>query len=104
LPERDTTKEYLPSQDGDWSKHCHKHSCNAKSGIVGLETRKILFMGVRNKYSAVCNNLPAMIHQHTHAIKLGWLLLSHGDRHHCGGVWEVHSTAWGEVHKIYWWR
>jgi len=58
--------------DGGWSKHSHKHSYNAKSGvgiIVGLETRKILFMGVRNKYCAVCNYLPAVIHQHIHAIK-----------------------------------
>ena len=23
--------------------------------IIGLETQKILFMGVRNKYCAVCN-------------------------------------------------
>ncbi|XP_065907494.1 uncharacterized protein [Dysidea avara] len=45
--------------DGGWSKRAHKHSYNAKSGvgiIIGKETGKILFMGVRNKYCAVCHN------------------------------------------------
>ena len=45
--------------DGGWSKRTHKHSYNAKSGvgiIIGKETGKILFMGVRNKYCAVCSN------------------------------------------------
>jgi len=35
--------------DGGWSKRCHRHSYNAKSGvgiIIGKETVKILFMGV----------------------------------------------------------
>jgi len=44
--------------DGGWSKRAHKHSYNAKSGvgiIIGKQTRKILFMGVRNKYCAVCH-------------------------------------------------
>ena len=47
--------------DGGWSKRSHKHSYNAKCGvgiIIGLETQKILFMGVRNKYCAVCNQFP----------------------------------------------
>ncbi len=37
--------------DGGWSKRSHKHSYNAKSGvaiIIGAETRKILYIGVRN--------------------------------------------------------
>ena len=36
----------------------HKHSYNAKSGvgvIIGLETRKPLYIGVRNKYCIVCS-------------------------------------------------
>ena len=36
--------------DSGWSKCCHKHSNNAKSGvaiIIGLEARKILYLGVR---------------------------------------------------------
>ena len=43
--------------DGGWSKRSHKHSYNAKSGvgiIIGKETRKLLHIGVRNKYCAAC--------------------------------------------------
>ena len=43
--------------DGGWSKRSHKHSYNAKSGVAvifGSHTRKLLFMGVRNKFCAVC--------------------------------------------------
>ena len=39
--------------DGGWSKRAHKHSYNAKSGvgiIIGQETGKMLYLGVRNKY------------------------------------------------------
>ena len=43
--------------DGGWSKRAHKHSYNAKSGVAvifGSHTRKLLFMGVCNKFCAVC--------------------------------------------------
>ena len=43
--------------DGGWSKRSHKHSYNAKSGvgiIIGKETRKLLYIGVRNKYCTAC--------------------------------------------------
>jgi hypothetical protein len=43
--------------DGGWSKRSHKHSYNAKSGVAvifGSHTRKLLFIGVRNKFCAVC--------------------------------------------------
>ena len=43
--------------DGGWSKRTHRHSYNANSGvavIIGMETKKILFMGVRNKYCSTC--------------------------------------------------
>ena len=43
--------------DGGWSKRSHMHSYNAKSGvgvIFGLNTKRLLFMGVRNKYCSVC--------------------------------------------------
>ena len=39
--------------DGGWSKRSHKHSYNAKSGVAvifGIHTKKLLFLGVRNKY------------------------------------------------------
>ena len=43
--------------DAGWSKHSHKHSYNAKSGVgivVGMETKKLLHVGVKNKYCSVC--------------------------------------------------
>ena len=43
--------------DAGWSKRSHKHSYNAKSGvgiIVGMETKQLLHVGVRNKYCSVC--------------------------------------------------
>ena len=43
--------------DAGWSKRSHKHSYNAKSGVgivVGKETKKLLHVGVRNKYCSVC--------------------------------------------------
>ena len=43
--------------DGGWAKRSHKHSYNSLSGvaiIIGKETGKILFMGVRNKYCSSC--------------------------------------------------
>ena len=43
--------------NGGWSKQSHKHSYNAKSGVAvifGSHTRKLLFMGIRNKFCAVC--------------------------------------------------
>ncbi|VDI19230.1 Hypothetical predicted protein [Mytilus galloprovincialis] len=39
--------------DGGWSKRTHKHSYNAAGGvaiIIGKETKKLLHIGVRNKY------------------------------------------------------
>ena len=44
--------------DGGWSKRSHKHSYNANSGvgvIFGAVTKKLLYIGVRNKYCAVCS-------------------------------------------------
>ena len=43
--------------DGGWFKRCHKHSYIAKSGVAvifGQRMKKLLFVGVRNKYCAVC--------------------------------------------------
>ena len=44
--------------DGGWSKRTHKHSYNAAGGvatIIGKETKKLLHIGVRNKYCYLCN-------------------------------------------------
>ena len=43
--------------DGGWSKRSHRHSYNARSGVAvifGKETKKLLFLVVRNKYCSVC--------------------------------------------------
>lgn len=43
--------------DGGWSKRSHQHSYNAKSGVavvIGNVTKKLLYLGVRNKYCSVC--------------------------------------------------
>ena len=44
--------------DGGWSKRTHKHSYNAAGGvaiIIGKETKKLLHIGIRNKYCYVCS-------------------------------------------------
>ena len=44
--------------DGGWSKRSHEHSFNANSGvgvIFGATTKKLIYMGVKNKYCAVCS-------------------------------------------------
>ena len=44
--------------DAGWSKRSHKHSYNANSGvgvIFGATTKKLLHVGVRNKYCSVCS-------------------------------------------------
>jgi hypothetical protein len=43
--------------DGGWSHRSYGHRYTAKSGvaiIIGVHTKKILFMGVRNKYCSIC--------------------------------------------------
>jgi len=43
--------------DGGLSEWSHKHSYNTKSGvgiIIGASTKKILFIGVRNKFCSAC--------------------------------------------------
>ncbi|CAC5417656.1 unnamed protein product [Mytilus coruscus] len=44
--------------DGGWSKRTHKHSYNAAGCvaiIIGKETKKLLHIGVRNKYCYICS-------------------------------------------------
>ena len=58
--------------DGGWSKRSHKHSYNTKSGvaiIIGKETRKLLHIGVRNKYCAACTQC---IPKEKHACYKNW--------------------------------
>ena len=57
--------------DAGWSKRSHKHSYNANSGvgvIFGAHTKKLLFIGIRNKYCATCSvarnkNTPVPAHR-----------------------------------------
>ena len=44
--------------DGSWSTRSHGHRYSANSGmavIIGFETKKLLFLGVRNKCCTVCD-------------------------------------------------
>ena len=44
--------------DGGWSKRSHRHSYNARSGVAvifGKETKKLLYLAVRNKYCSICS-------------------------------------------------
>ena len=46
--------------DGGWSKRSHKHSYNAKSGvalIIGKQTNKLLYLGIRNKFCSICDRI-----------------------------------------------
>ena len=57
--------------DAGLSKRSHKHSYNANSGvdvIFGTHTKKLLFIGVRNKRCSTCsiakyNNAPLSAHK-----------------------------------------
>jgi len=60
--ERNDFHEEVPSitviTDGGWSKRTHKHSYNAAGGvaiIIGKATKKLLHIGVRNKYCYLYN-------------------------------------------------
>ena len=43
--------------NGGWSKRSHKHSFNAKSGValIGRNTNKLLYLGIRNKFCSICS-------------------------------------------------
>ena len=67
--------------DGGWSKRSHKHSYNAKSGVavIGLHTKRLLFLGVRNKYCSVCV-VAGETGTASHLLpQLEWFLLCHGE-------------------------
>ncbi|KAK4882011.1 hypothetical protein RN001_005330 [Aquatica leii] len=43
--------------DGGWSKRSYGHNYNAASGvavIIGRETKKVLYLGIRNKFCIIC--------------------------------------------------
>lgn len=46
--------------DGGWSNRSHGHRYTANSGVacvIGLRTKKLLYVGVRNKYCYMCQYL-----------------------------------------------
>ena len=68
--------------DGGWSKRTHKHSYNAMGGvgvIIGAETKKLLHIGIRNKYCCVCQR----------AESVG----CKAKEHECFKNWELSSQA-----------
>ena len=68
--------------DAGWSKRSHKHTYNANSGvgvIFGNATRRLLFIGVRNKYCSVCSIDVRKGEEVRH--------------HHCFKNWSGSSTA-----------
>ena len=66
--------------DGGWSKRTHKHSYNAMGGvgvIIGAETKKLLHIGVRNKYCYVCQRAENVgCKPHPHDCFKNWSLSS----------------------------
>ena len=68
--------------DAGWSKRTHKHSYNAKSGVAvifGVHTKKLLFLGVRNKYCSIC-----AVAEHKN---------QEPPKHHCYKNWNGSSVA-----------
>ncbi|KAJ8884997.1 hypothetical protein PR048_011193 [Dryococelus australis] len=63
--------------DGAWSTSSYKTKYNSLSGgyIIGYKTKKVLFIGVRNKYCTVCDiTLPQVqkvVFQLTNVPKIG---------------------------------
>ena len=88
--------------DGGWSKRSHKHSYNAKSGvgiIIGKETGKILYMGVRNKYCAVCSNASDGNPPPQHTCFLNWDSSSSAMEAHI--ILEGFRKCEEQLHRIY---
>ena len=68
--------------DGGWSMRSNRHRYSTKSGvacIIGRETNKLLFLGVRKKYSSVCSIAKAKT--------------TDVPEHHCFKNWDGSSSA-----------
>ena len=66
--------------DGSWGTRSHGHKYSSKggmAGIIGVETKKLLYYGVRNKYCVVCARAS----------------LGSVPDHRCHRNWEGSSTA-----------
>ena len=65
--------------DGAWSKRSHKHTYNALGGvgvIFGLESKKLLYIGVRNKYCSICHSVENIENIPEHRCYKNWDLTS----------------------------
>ena len=74
--------------DGGWCKRSHKHTYNALGGVgvvLGLETRKLLHIGIRNKYCYICNHAETKNEEpkvHGMLQELEWLSTGDGSWYH----------------------
>ncbi|CAH1109256.1 unnamed protein product [Psylliodes chrysocephalus] len=68
--------------DGAWSKRSYKTNYNALSGvavIIGEATKKVLFMGVKNKFCTICLKFETKIED--------------APQHQCAKNWKGSSTS-----------
>ena len=93
--------------DGGWSKRSHKHSYNAKSGVAvifGQHTRKLLFLGVRNKFCSVCAiaaNKGADIPDYKCYLNWSGSSTSMESDIIAEGIFPFRTHVWSEVHVCY---
>ena len=82
--------------DAGWSKRSHKHSYNAKSGVgivVGMETKKLLHVGVKNKYCSVCAQWERN-QQTMNVTRTGIYHHRLGNEHHCSSISRSRFKVW----------
>lgn len=93
--------------DGGWSHRSHGHRYSANSGvavIIGKRTKKLLYLGVRNKLCSTCafyarKNVEA---KKAHLLQeLGSKLRSHGGRCPCWGIPAKQGDARSWVSHLY---
>ncbi|GFY73594.1 yqaJ domain-containing protein [Trichonephila inaurata madagascariensis] len=68
--------------DGCWAKRSYRNNYSSLSGaaaIVGFRTKKVMYMGVRNRYCMVCSKAAAANKQ--------------ADRHYCSKNWHGSSSS-----------
>ena len=95
-------------KDGGWSKRSHKHLYNAKSGVAvifGAYTKKLLFMGVCNKFCRACAVTEKKNQQPTLCKCYRNWLGSSGNIHSIWRISTLREASWCTIHACYgWWR
>ena len=93
--------------DAGWSKRSHKHSYNAKYGVgivVGMETKKLLHVGVKNKYCSVCAMAESVgkepADHECHTEELGWTIIVFGNKHRCSSISRSRVKVWVTLHEV----